>query len=233
MFRKSLVVALLAVALLLPAPSVYAKNPFSGVMEWFKGKARSTTVTGVIDSVDGRKIMFKSTDGQLLELTGRKAEKLLEHRGATLRIFGNIRKPDAHYPTGGIDVRNFRVTEEAAPKAAEKVASAPEPAPEPEPAQLAPAPEPVPEPAPAPAPEVAPEPAPAPAPVAEPMSGSDSGDGDIAPGSKYVVQKGDTLAKISKKVYGTTKKWKKIADANHLKNPKALKVGMTLKIPKK
>ena len=49
--------------------------------------------------------------------------------------------------------------------------------------------------------------------------------------SEYKVEKGDTLAKISKKVYGTTKRWKKIAEANGIKNPKSLKVGMTLQIP--
>ncbi|MBF0405976.1 MAG: LysM peptidoglycan-binding domain-containing protein [Candidatus Riflebacteria bacterium] len=224
MCRKSLVVALLAGAMLLPVPSVYAKNPFSGVMEWFKGKTRSTTVTGIIESVDGRKVMFKSSDGQLLELTGRKSEKLLEHRGATIRIFGNIRKPDSKFPTGGLEVRNFKVTEEAAPPAVEEpVSSAPVETETPvQETELAPAPEPLPE------PEPAPEYVPEPAPVVEPVH---SDDNQLAPGSKYVVQKGDTLAKISKKVYGSTGKWKKIAQANKINNPKSLKVGMSLKIP--
>jgi len=50
---------------------------------------------------------------------------------------------------------------------------------------------------------------------------------------KYTVQKGDTLQKISKKFYGTTKKWQKIFDANRetLKSPDKLYVGQTIDIP--
>ncbi len=49
----------------------------------------------------------------------------------------------------------------------------------------------------------------------------------------YTVQKGDVLGTIAKKVYGSTKKWQKIYDANRdlLKDPNALKVGMKLRIP--
>lgn len=49
----------------------------------------------------------------------------------------------------------------------------------------------------------------------------------------YVVQKGDTLQKISDKMYGTTKKWKKIFEANKnvLKNPDKIKPGQKLIIP--
>lgn len=49
----------------------------------------------------------------------------------------------------------------------------------------------------------------------------------------YVVKKGDTLQKISSEVYGTTKKWKKIFDANKdtLKDPDKIKVGQKLVIP--
>jgi len=49
----------------------------------------------------------------------------------------------------------------------------------------------------------------------------------------YVVQKGDTLQKISQKVYGTTKNWQKIFDANKTKMKKAdvVVVGMVLTIP--
>ena len=47
----------------------------------------------------------------------------------------------------------------------------------------------------------------------------------------YVVQSGDTLGKISSKLFGTTAKWKKIAEVNNITNPKHLKVGMTLKVP--
>lgn len=55
------------------------------------------------------------------------------------------------------------------------------------------------------------------------------------PASKrtYTVQKGDTLSKISLKFYGSSNKWKKIADANKEKlgNSQVLKSGMTLTIP--
>lgn len=51
---------------------------------------------------------------------------------------------------------------------------------------------------------------------------------------KYTVEKNDTLQKISKKVYGTTKKWPKIYDANKdtLKGPNNLYPGQVLNIPK-
>ncbi len=49
----------------------------------------------------------------------------------------------------------------------------------------------------------------------------------------YVVQKGDTLQKISDKVYGTTKVWKKIFDANKdvLGDSNKIKPGQELVIP--
>lgn len=224
---RKMYLSLLVLALLLPAQASFAKGTFSKITEWFSKKARSTTVTGAIEAIDGRKIMFKTDDGQVLELTGRKAERLAEQRGAKMRIFGNVRKPDAKFPSGAIDVRNFRITEE---KPAE-------PAPEPAPAEPAPAPEPTPEPAmePTPEPEPAPEPAPEPTPEPAPadlsaIPGETQGEPAVS-GSTYVVEKGDTLAKISKKLYGTTKKWKGIAEANNIKNPKSLKVGMKLQIP--
>lgn len=55
-----------------------------------------------------------------------------------------------------------------------------------------------------------------------------------APTSRtYVVQKGDTLSKISQKYYGTTKRWKQIYDANRerISNINNLKVGTKLEIP--
>ncbi|MBF0330577.1 MAG: LysM peptidoglycan-binding domain-containing protein [Candidatus Omnitrophica bacterium] len=50
---------------------------------------------------------------------------------------------------------------------------------------------------------------------------------------EYVVEKDDTLQKISKKVYGTYSKWTKIYDANRdvLKDPNFLKSGVKIKIP--
>lgn len=47
----------------------------------------------------------------------------------------------------------------------------------------------------------------------------------------YVVKKGDTLQEISQQFYGTTKNWRKIADANKLKDPNKLTVGTKLVIP--
>jgi LysM repeat protein len=50
----------------------------------------------------------------------------------------------------------------------------------------------------------------------------------------YVVQKGDTLQKISQKFFGTTKKWKSIYDANKhvLKSPDRIRPGQKLVMPK-
>jgi len=49
----------------------------------------------------------------------------------------------------------------------------------------------------------------------------------------YTVGKNDTLQKISKKFYGTTKKWIKIYEANKdvLRSPDKLYAGQTLRIP--
>lgn len=50
----------------------------------------------------------------------------------------------------------------------------------------------------------------------------------------YTVKKGDTLSKIAQQFYGSSKKWKRIVDANKdkLGQSQVLKVGMTLVIPK-
>jgi len=50
---------------------------------------------------------------------------------------------------------------------------------------------------------------------------------------KYTVQKNDTLQKISKKFYGTTKKWTKIYDANKdiMKGPNKIYPGQVINIP--
>ena len=50
----------------------------------------------------------------------------------------------------------------------------------------------------------------------------------------YVVRKGDTLAKISKKYYGTSKKWRRIYKANRktlTDGPDKIHPGMKLVIP--
>ena len=50
---------------------------------------------------------------------------------------------------------------------------------------------------------------------------------------KYIVQKGDTLQKISNKFYGTTKKWNKIFEANKdkLKGPNKIYPGQVIDVP--
>lgn len=50
----------------------------------------------------------------------------------------------------------------------------------------------------------------------------------------YVVQKGDTLSSISRKIYGSSARWKDIYNANRdrMSSPTALKPGQTLKLPK-
>ncbi len=49
----------------------------------------------------------------------------------------------------------------------------------------------------------------------------------------YTVEKNDTLQKISQKLYGTTRNWPKIYEANKdvLRSPDKLYAGQTLKIP--
>jgi nucleoid-associated protein YgaU len=47
----------------------------------------------------------------------------------------------------------------------------------------------------------------------------------------YVVEKGDNLGAISMKVYGTSRHWKRIQEANRISDPTALQVGQTLSIP--
>lgn len=51
--------------------------------------------------------------------------------------------------------------------------------------------------------------------------------------TSYVVEANDTLQKISMKVYGTSKKWKQIFEANsdRLKSPDRIYAGQELKIP--
>jgi len=55
----------------------------------------------------------------------------------------------------------------------------------------------------------------------------------VASGQTYTVQKGDTLAAISRKFYKSPAKWQKIADANKdvFPDPTKLQPGMVLKIP--
>lgn len=130
-------------------------------------------------------------------------------------------------------------------KTTETVAQAPAQEPLPDfPEDQVPAPEPQPAARPpAPAPQTAAEAAPAEVPVDEPAPRAAAKPKakpkeSYAPAARstrtYVVAKGDTLQKISKKFYGTTKNWKKIYEANRktLKDgPDQLTVGTKLIIP--
>lgn len=221
--RKNLILVVIMTMLAMPT-GAFAKGDWWKPGSWFSKKSRSTTVTGIVDSVAEGKVMFKTLDGQNLMLVGEQAEKLGENRSVKIRVFGNVFKPDQKYPTGAVQVRSFKVLEQApapAEPVVEPVAAEPEPYVEPEPVA-----EPVVE-----------EPQAEPAPVAdtetydeEPVADHD----DAAATTEektYVVKSGDTLGKISKSVYGTSGEWKKIAEHNGITNPKLLKVGMTLRIP--
>jgi hypothetical protein len=48
----------------------------------------------------------------------------------------------------------------------------------------------------------------------------------------YVVKSGDTLTSIAAAKYHNPNKWKVIADANNLRDPRSLKVGAHLRIPR-
>lgn len=50
-------------------------------------------------------------------------------------------------------------------------------------------------------------------------------------GGTYVIQRGDTLGKIAKKLLGSTQRWREIARANPQMNPNKLIVGMTINVP--
>ncbi|MBU1106412.1 MAG: LysM peptidoglycan-binding domain-containing protein [Candidatus Riflebacteria bacterium] len=225
--RTKLIAVVIMAILALPAGAFAKSADWWKPGSWFNKKSRSTTITGVVDSVADGKIMFKTLDGQNLLLIGDSAAKVGENRSVKIRVFGNVSKPDQKYPNGAVQVRSFKVLEEAPVIAAEPI-SEPEPYIEPEPIEE-------------PAPYVPAEP------VAvaddeyeddaEPSFVSDDTDVDeavvepVVEEKTYVVTSGDTLGKISQKVYGTTGKWKKIAERNGITNPKLLKVGMTLRIP--
>jgi nucleoid-associated protein YgaU len=48
---------------------------------------------------------------------------------------------------------------------------------------------------------------------------------------KYTAKEGDTLQKVAAKFYGDASKWHRIADANGIRDPKAIKKGRVLTIP--
>ena len=266
------IVTLMLVAVLLAPMGAYASkskwtswwrpNDWYSKISKLNKKQRSTTVTGVVDTIVGKTITFKTTDGQKLLLLGNKAVAVGKVRGAKIRVFGNIQKPSSRYPEGAIHVRNFKVLEKLTPIAkpakvntsVSQVANNSEPEPYLEPEPVAePTPEPVAEPTPEPTPEPVAEPvanttqepvadatpepysepSPAAVPANDPAPVVDSTPAVVAKGyTDYVVESGDTLGKISKKMYGTTAKWKQIAEYNNLTDPRLLRVGKTIRIPK-
>ncbi|MFH0941012.1 MAG: LysM peptidoglycan-binding domain-containing protein [Candidatus Omnitrophota bacterium] len=72
-------------------------------------------------------------------------------------------------------------------------------------------------------------------PASEPLEEASSVSVPTSTVSSYTVQNNDTLQKISLKVYGTSKKWKKIFEANadQLKSPDRIYAGQVLKIPER
>ena len=138
--RKNLVLVVILSMLALPT-GAFAKGDWWKPGSWFSKKSRSTTVTGVVDSVAENKVMFKTIDGQNLLLVGDQALKVGENRSVKIRVFGNVFKPDQKYPSGALQVRNFKVLEQAivldepvAEPVVEPVAE-PEPYVEPEPVE--------------------------------------------------------------------------------------------------
>lgn len=218
--RKNLILVVIMTMLALPS-GVFAKGEWYKPGSWFSKKSRSTTITGMVDTVAEGKVDFKTLDGQTLTLIGDKAAAIGENRSVKIRVFGNVIKPDQKFPTGAIQVRSFKALEEAPVVAAEPVVEAtPEPYVEPEPVV-------------APVEEVQPEPAPVDDAAADVVDDAalDKETTDDSSVQQYVVASGDTLGKISKKIYGSAGKWKKIAEYNGITNPKLLKVGMTIRIP--
>lgn len=48
----------------------------------------------------------------------------------------------------------------------------------------------------------------------------------------YTVKKGDTLSGIAQRELGDSKRWREIADANDIRDPRSIKVGQKLRLPK-
>lgn len=211
--------------------------------EWFAKKSRSTTITGFVQAVEDDVITFKTIDGQELQLTGKKAKQIAEHKNQQVRVFGNVTKPNQKFPTGAIQVRNYKLLDESSqqpetPKTPTIVTETttlpyePEPYLEPQDASLSTL--------------MSPPPAPS---FQDKYDTEDDEDTEyyqlteviespkelVAQAAdkltEYTVVSGDTLGLISQKVFGTSEYWREIAEFNEITNPSLLKVGMTLQIP--
>ena len=75
-------------------------------------------------------------------------------------------------------------------------------------------------------PETQPTPTPTPSP-SRPAQTADSSSSD----REYTVQKGDTLGDISRQMYGSSRHWRRIQEANQIDDPAALRAGEKLRIP--
>lgn len=212
-------------------------------MTWFKGnkKVNSTTITGNVEHIIEGQVVFRTVDGQIILLIGKKAANVATVREYKLRVFGNVYAPSDVYPKGAISVRNFRILENTPLNLAQPSYSEPvQPVAAPQVAQATYV-----EPEPYLEPVAQPEPTNAvmldeeqhPGPYDGPIVADDNDDEQelIQPATedfqKYIVQPGDSLGKISGKIFGSAARWKEIAELNGINNPRALKVGMTLKIP--
>lgn len=194
-----------------------AEGTLSRVRSFFKGRTR-TTVTGTVDR-DIDATILKADDGKVWKLDGRQADRLLEaHRGAAVSVEG--------YAQGErFEVRRFKPVEGAVAKPAAKAPAYDDdediekvPSYDDDDEDIAPAP-------------VRRRPG---ATTAKKPSARDyDDDDDYASGDSrtYTVEKGDTLAGISKKFYGTTKHWGSIQKHNNIKDVKMIKPGMVLEIP--
>lgn len=50
---------------------------------------------------------------------------------------------------------------------------------------------------------------------------------------RYTIKKGDTLQSISRKLLGEAKRWKELAKLNNINDPRHLKVGSHIRVPRK
>ncbi len=236
--RKKTLITL--VTIMLSLPLVASAATWYNPLTWFKKnkKVNSTTVTGNVEYIIEGQVVFKTIDGQVILLIGKKAASVASVNNYIVRVFGNVYAPSDVYPRGAISVRNFRVLEEIPIEPAEPVVEPTEP-------EIVGTPYMEPEPylEPEPVMEVVSEPEVSlddeqhPGVYDGPIVADDNDDEEslVEPAfedyQKYVVQPGDSLGKISGKIFGTSTRWKEIAELNTINNPRALRVGMTLKIP--
>lgn len=67
-------------------------------------------------------------------------------------------------------------------------------------------------------------------PGASPNKGRDN-DRDGRKPRRHTVKAGQTLSSISRKYYGTPNRWRRIAEANRIRDPRKIRPGQVLKIP--